>query len=181
MSKIPKHTTEKFQSFILSSSSDPLPSPTTRLSVLLIFQYFPKLYPVEIPRLVLLLSFPLIAIAYIFVSEALVIQALIFISYAGLKIRDIELLRRLWTCVLVQRWSRFASDGAGLYSMIFLIGIGCVNSISLKFTSKDSSRWSRLCWRLQFISNTVIILFDELPIKMDTRMESSTWCGSTLF
>ncbi|KAI8022463.1 putative glycerol-3-phosphate acyltransferase 8 [Camellia lanceoleosa] len=44
--------------------------------------------------LVLLLSFPLIAIAYIFVSEALAIQALIFISYAGLKIRDIELVSR---------------------------------------------------------------------------------------
>ncbi|GMP61425.1 hypothetical protein CsSME_00023900 [Camellia sinensis var. sinensis] len=44
--------------------------------------------------LVLLLSFPLIAIAYIYVSEALAIQALIFISYAGLKIRDIELVSR---------------------------------------------------------------------------------------
>lgn len=44
--------------------------------------------------LVLLLSFPLIAIAYVFVSEALAIQMLIFISYAGLKIRDIELASR---------------------------------------------------------------------------------------
>mgnify|MGYP003702886553 CR=1 FL=1 len=41
--------------------------------------------------LVLLLSFPLIAIAYIFVSKALAIPALIFISYAELQIRDIEL------------------------------------------------------------------------------------------
>ncbi|XP_058214707.1 probable glycerol-3-phosphate acyltransferase 8 [Rhododendron vialii] len=44
--------------------------------------------------LVLLISFPLIAVAYLFVSEALAIQMLIFISYAGLKIRDIELTSR---------------------------------------------------------------------------------------
>lgn len=44
--------------------------------------------------LVLLLSFPIIAIAYIFFSEALAIQMLIFISYAGLKVRDIELASR---------------------------------------------------------------------------------------
>ncbi|CAN4125655.1 unnamed protein product [Withania somnifera] len=44
--------------------------------------------------LILLLSFPLIAIAYIFISEALAIQMLIYISFAGLKIRDIELASR---------------------------------------------------------------------------------------
>ncbi|XAR63049.1 Glycerol-3-phosphate 1-O-acyltransferase [Bertholletia excelsa] len=44
--------------------------------------------------LALLLCFPLIAIAYIFVSEALAIEMLIFISFAGLKIRDIELVSR---------------------------------------------------------------------------------------
>lgn len=44
--------------------------------------------------LVLLLSFPLIAIAYIFFSEALAIQMLIYISFAGVKVRDIELASR---------------------------------------------------------------------------------------
>ncbi|KAF6157735.1 hypothetical protein GIB67_037308 [Kingdonia uniflora] len=44
--------------------------------------------------LILLLALPLIAIAYIFVSEALGIQMLIYISYAGLKYRDIELVSR---------------------------------------------------------------------------------------
>ncbi|XP_009797234.1 glycerol-3-phosphate 2-O-acyltransferase 4 [Nicotiana sylvestris] len=44
--------------------------------------------------LILLLSFPLIAIAYVFVSEALAIQMLIYISFAGVKIRDIELASR---------------------------------------------------------------------------------------
>lgn len=44
--------------------------------------------------LVLLLSFPIIAIAYIFFSEALAIEMLIFISFAGLKVRDIELVSR---------------------------------------------------------------------------------------
>ncbi|KAK1377224.1 glycerol-3-phosphate 2-O-acyltransferase 4 [Heracleum sosnowskyi] len=44
--------------------------------------------------LILLLSFPIIAIAYVFVSEALAIQMLIFISFAGLKVRDIELAAR---------------------------------------------------------------------------------------
>lgn len=44
--------------------------------------------------LVLLLSFPIIAVAYIFVSEALAIQMLIYISFAGLKVRDIELAAR---------------------------------------------------------------------------------------
>ena len=44
--------------------------------------------------LVLLLSLPLIIISYLFVSEALGIQILIFISFAGLKVRDIELASR---------------------------------------------------------------------------------------
>ncbi|KAL7083216.1 hypothetical protein ACP275_14G148100 [Erythranthe tilingii] len=44
--------------------------------------------------LVLLLAFPLIAVAYVFVSEALAIQMLIYISFAGLKVRDIELASR---------------------------------------------------------------------------------------
>ncbi|KAK3022422.1 hypothetical protein RJ639_045193 [Escallonia herrerae] len=44
--------------------------------------------------LILLLAFPIIAIAYIFVSECLAIEMLIFISFAGLKVRDIELAAR---------------------------------------------------------------------------------------
>uniref|UniRef100_A0A5B6Z4U2 Putative glycerol-3-phosphate 2-O-acyltransferase 4 n=2 Tax=Davidia involucrata TaxID=16924 RepID=A0A5B6Z4U2_DAVIN len=44
--------------------------------------------------LFLLLSFPVIVIAYLFISEALAIQMLIFISFSGLKIRDIELASR---------------------------------------------------------------------------------------
>ncbi|CAK9151388.1 unnamed protein product [Ilex paraguariensis] len=44
--------------------------------------------------LLLLLAFPIIAVAYIFVSEALAIEILIFISFAGLKVRDIELAAR---------------------------------------------------------------------------------------
>ncbi|KAK9280129.1 hypothetical protein L1049_013816 [Liquidambar formosana] len=44
--------------------------------------------------LILLLSFPIVVVAYLFVSEALGIQILIFISFAGLKIRDIELASR---------------------------------------------------------------------------------------
>ncbi|KAJ0483893.1 putative glycerol-3-phosphate 1-O-acyltransferase [Helianthus annuus] len=44
--------------------------------------------------LILLLSFPIIAIAYIFVSEALAIKMLIFISFAGIKAREIELASR---------------------------------------------------------------------------------------
>ncbi|KAL0426010.1 UNVERIFIED_CONTAM: Glycerol-3-phosphate 2-O-acyltransferase 4 [Sesamum radiatum] len=43
--------------------------------------------------LILLLSFPLIAVAYIFVSESLAIQMLIYI-FSGLKVRDIELVSR---------------------------------------------------------------------------------------
>ncbi|KAK9068313.1 hypothetical protein SSX86_012424 [Deinandra increscens subsp. villosa] len=44
--------------------------------------------------LVLLLSFPIIAIAYVFLSESLAIKMLIFISFSGLKVRDIELASR---------------------------------------------------------------------------------------
>ncbi|CAN1293152.1 Glycerol-3-phosphate 2-O-acyltransferase 4 [Linum perenne] len=43
---------------------------------------------------VLLLSLPAIIISYFFISEAVGIQILIFISFAGLKIRDIELASR---------------------------------------------------------------------------------------
>ncbi|KAF2315297.1 hypothetical protein GH714_038750 [Hevea brasiliensis] len=44
--------------------------------------------------LMLLLSLPLVIISYFFISEAIGIQILIFISFAGLKIRDIELASR---------------------------------------------------------------------------------------
>ncbi|XP_059457839.1 probable glycerol-3-phosphate acyltransferase 8 [Corylus avellana] len=44
--------------------------------------------------LVLLLSLPLVIISYFFISEAIGIQILIFISFSGLKIRDIELVSR---------------------------------------------------------------------------------------
>ncbi|GKU88025.1 hypothetical protein SLEP1_g2338 [Rubroshorea leprosula] len=44
--------------------------------------------------LVLLLSLPLVIVSYLFISEAIGIQILIFISFAGLKIRDIELAAR---------------------------------------------------------------------------------------
>lgn len=44
--------------------------------------------------LILLLSFPLIVLSYLFVSESLGIQILIYISFAGLRIRDIELASR---------------------------------------------------------------------------------------
>ncbi|KAL8062714.1 hypothetical protein ABFX02_02G165800 [Erythranthe guttata] len=44
--------------------------------------------------LILLLSFPFIAAAYVFVSESLAIQMLIYISYSGIKARDIELASR---------------------------------------------------------------------------------------
>ncbi|KAL5792380.1 hypothetical protein ACOSP7_000974 [Xanthoceras sorbifolium] len=44
--------------------------------------------------LALLLSLPIVIFAYLFVSEAIGIQILIFISFSGLKIRDIELASR---------------------------------------------------------------------------------------
>nr|ACT32032.1 putative glycerol-3-phosphate acyltransferase [Vernicia fordii]ADO40098.1 glycerol-3-phosphate acyltransferase 8 [Vernicia fordii] len=44
--------------------------------------------------LVSLLSLPLVIISYFFISEAVGIQILIYISFAGLKIRDIELVSR---------------------------------------------------------------------------------------
>lgn len=43
---------------------------------------------------VLLLSLPVVIVSYLFISEAIRIQILIFISFAGLKIRDIELAAR---------------------------------------------------------------------------------------
>ncbi|XP_068329106.1 probable glycerol-3-phosphate acyltransferase 8 [Pyrus communis] len=44
--------------------------------------------------LVLLLSLPLVIVSYFFFSEAVGIQILIFVSFSGLKIRDIELASR---------------------------------------------------------------------------------------
>uniref|UniRef100_A0A2P2KM80 Glycerol-3-phosphate acyltransferase 8 putative glycerol-3-phosphate acyltransferase n=1 Tax=Rhizophora mucronata TaxID=61149 RepID=A0A2P2KM80_RHIMU len=44
--------------------------------------------------LVLLFSLPLVIVSYFFISEAMGIQILIFISFAGLKVRDIELASR---------------------------------------------------------------------------------------
>lgn len=44
--------------------------------------------------LILLLSLPIVIVAYLFVSESIGIQILIFISFAGVKIRDIELVSR---------------------------------------------------------------------------------------
>ncbi|KFK42523.1 hypothetical protein AALP_AA1G005500 [Arabis alpina] len=44
--------------------------------------------------LILLLSLPIVIIAYLFISEAIGIQILIYISFAGIKIRDIELVSR---------------------------------------------------------------------------------------
>nr|GEW35973.1 probable glycerol-3-phosphate acyltransferase 8 [Tanacetum cinerariifolium]GEW47946.1 probable glycerol-3-phosphate acyltransferase 8 [Tanacetum cinerariifolium] len=44
--------------------------------------------------LILLLSFPIVAFAYILISEALAIKILVYISFAGLKVRDIELASR---------------------------------------------------------------------------------------
>ncbi|KAF8033260.1 hypothetical protein BT93_D2002 [Corymbia citriodora subsp. variegata] len=44
--------------------------------------------------LALLLSLPLVILTYFFISEALGIQILIFISFSGLKVRDIELASR---------------------------------------------------------------------------------------
>ena len=45
--------------------------------------------------LVFLLSLPFIIISYFFISEAVGIQILIFITFAGLKISDIEHVSRV--------------------------------------------------------------------------------------
>lgn len=61
------------------------------------FPYF-MLIAIEAGSLVrgflLLLALPIIFISYVFVSESLAIQTMIFISFAGLKARDIELAAR---------------------------------------------------------------------------------------
>lgn len=44
--------------------------------------------------LVLLASVPLVCIIYIFFSESLAIQMLVYISFAGLKLRDVEMVAR---------------------------------------------------------------------------------------
>ncbi|CAI9108483.1 OLC1v1008081C2 [Oldenlandia corymbosa var. corymbosa] len=44
--------------------------------------------------LILLLSYPILAFTYLFFSEALAIKLIIFISFAGLKVRDIEAVSR---------------------------------------------------------------------------------------
>ncbi|GAB4861730.1 Probable glycerol-3-phosphate acyltransferase 8 [Ancistrocladus abbreviatus] len=44
--------------------------------------------------LALLLSLPFIIVSYLFISESLAIQTMIFVSFAGLRIRDIELAAR---------------------------------------------------------------------------------------
>lgn len=44
--------------------------------------------------LILLLSFPIVAIAYVFIAEDLAIQMLIYISFAGIKVMIIN-----WICI----------------------------------------------------------------------------------
>lgn len=75
--------------------------------------------------LVLLLSLPLVIISYFFISEAVGIQILIFISFAGLKIRDIELASR---AVL----PRYISLTLQLRTLIF----ACMTQFGLLFSER---------------------------------------------
>nr|GFA15716.1 glycerol-3-phosphate 2-O-acyltransferase 4 [Tanacetum cinerariifolium] len=75
--------------------------------------------------LVLLLAFPLIAIAYIFISEALAIKMLIFISFSGLKVKDIELASR----AVLPRF--YAADVRNLRSPSPISGDSSPNSLTI--------------------------------------------------
>ncbi|XP_065859611.1 probable glycerol-3-phosphate acyltransferase 8 [Euphorbia lathyris] len=97
----PKLTKKKFPSITACSGSSYDSVAADLDGTLLVssssFPYF-MLVAVEAGSLfrgfVLLLSLPFVIISYFFISEAIGIQILIFISYAGLKIRDIELVSR---------------------------------------------------------------------------------------
>lgn len=76
--------------------------------------------------LVLLLSLPIVIVAYLFISEAIGIQILIFISFAGLKIRDIELASR---AVL----PRYSLKSVVSYKLLILGSIPLFGVIKLLF------------------------------------------------